>query len=134
MKNLFLLLILTFSLNYVSAQGLPKIKGSRVVTDHVIELDAFDGISLNADFKITLQEGATPKVELVIDDNLIEVLDFHVRNGLLEISTTHKIVSKKSLDIKVYYTKINSLVVNTGKIICPDWIVSPQLNVEVRER
>lgn len=105
------LIMLFFYLNG-NAQSLEKIKGNRNVTIKQTYVDDFESIVIGNDFSIDLIYNSKPSVEIETDDNLHEVIKFEVVDGILSISPTKRITSKKALKIIVNYGEsLNSITV-----------------------
>ncbi len=95
----FALLICSIS----QSQNLEKIKGNRLVSIVITEIDAFHTIALDEDFEIDLIYNKIPSVEIETDENLHEVIDFMVKDSILYFNKLKRITSKKRLNIKVSY-------------------------------
>lgn len=102
-KYSFALLLALVLFTKAFAQNPEKIKGNRVVTIVNTEIDAFHTIALDEDFEVDLIYNKIPSVEIETDENLHEVIDFMVRDGVLHFNKLKKITSKKRLNIKVAY-------------------------------
>jgi hypothetical protein len=83
------------------AQKKEKIRGNREVTTVIYEIDPFTTLEVRENLEITLLNGTTPKVEITADENLHEVFDINVADGILNIITTKDIRAKKKLEIFV---------------------------------
>lgn len=120
MRKLYIISLLLVSA-CVFGQQLPKIKGSGIVTLKEVELEAsFDAIDIDGDFDIELRQGDTHQYTIETDDNLIEVIQFNVSGNTLKISTTHRIVKKKTLKITVTTETINEIHLNNEARIKAD--------------
>lgn len=80
-----------------------KIKGNRNVTIKQTYVDDFDTIVVNGDFSIEIVYNSKPSVSIETDDNLHDVIQFDVVNGVLTFVETVRITSKKRLIITVNY-------------------------------
>ncbi|MBC3846877.1 DUF2807 domain-containing protein [Winogradskyella echinorum] len=80
-----------------------KIKGDRNVTIKQTYIDDFHSIVVAGDFSIEIVYNSKPSVEVEADDNLHEVIQFEVVDGVLTFVETTRITSKKKLSIKVNY-------------------------------
>lgn len=101
-----ILLILAFMIGGMSvatAQTEDKIKGDRNVTIKQTYIDDFKTIIVGGDFSIEVVYNSKPSVEIEADDNLHEVIQFGVIDGVLTFKETTRISSKKKLNIKVNY-------------------------------
>ena len=101
-KQLFLLLFIPF-LSF--SQKAEKIRGNKDVTIKETKVDSFSTINIGGKFKINLIEGE-PKVKIETDDNLHEVIEFSVNDAVLSFGINKRIISKKTLNITVYYPDI----------------------------
>lgn len=104
MKTKLHLLILTCLITVSGfSQSTEKIKGSRNVTTQTTEIDAFNRLVIGDNFKINIQQGALPSVQLHTDDNLHDVIAFNVQEGSLSFKTNKKITSSKKMEITVIF-------------------------------
>lgn len=87
----------------ISAQSTDKIKGDRNVTIRQTYIDDFETIIVDGDFSIEVVYNSKPSVEIEADDNLHDVIQFEVVDGVLKFVETTRIGSKKKLSIKVNY-------------------------------
>lgn len=94
-------------MSYASAQGqnLEKIKGNRTVSTVQTDISSFHTISIDEDFNIDLIFNITPFVEIETDENLHEIIEFLVKDSILNFNKLKKITSKKRLKIKIGYDK-----------------------------
>lgn len=107
MKFVKLVYICVFSLCLTSfgfAQVEEKIKGNRDVTIKQTYLDAFNSLVIKDDFEVKIAYNSKPSVEIEADNNLHDVIDISVAEGVLNISTDKRITSKKKLVITVNYS------------------------------
>lgn len=103
MKNVLHFLFLMVVATTVTAQSDDKIKGDRNVTLKQTYVDNFHSIIVNGDFSIEVVYNSKPSVNIEADDNLHEVIDFNVVDGVLQFTETKRITSKKKLNITVNY-------------------------------
>lgn len=102
MKNVLLILTLMLVVSTtVNAQE--KIKGDRNVTIKQTYIDDFDTLIIDGDFSIEIVYNSKPSVNIETDNNLHEVIQFNVVDGVLSFSQTMRITSKKRLNITVNY-------------------------------
>lgn len=80
-----------------------KIKGDRNVTIKQTYIDDFKTLVVNGDFSIEIVYNSKPSVTIETDDNLHEVIQFEVVDGVLSFTETIRITSKKRLNITVNY-------------------------------
>lgn len=100
-KILLILVVIMVSVPTLTAQE--KIKGDRNVTIKQTYIDDFDTIVVDGDFSIEIVYNSKPSVEIEADDNLHDVIQFDVVDGILSFVETTRITSKKKLNIKVNY-------------------------------
>lgn len=103
MKQIISLFIALFMAITLNAQNSGKVKGNRVVTTIVTEIDVFHTIEIDEDFEVDIVYSKTPSVEIEADENLHEFITFTVRDSVLSFNKTRRITSKKALKIKVTY-------------------------------
>lgn len=102
MKKILLILIVMMVVTPIlTAQE--KIKGDRNVTIKQTYIDDFETIVVDGDFSIEIVYNSKPSVEVEADDNLHDVIQFEVVDGILTFVETIRITSKKKLNIKVNY-------------------------------
>lgn len=114
MKNILLILAVVIGSTFnISAQE--KIKGNRDVTIKQSYIDPFEKIIVGNDFEIQIAYNEKPSVEIEADDNLHEVIEFNVVDGVLTFDSTMRITSKKKLLITVYYSNVlNTIQLSEG--------------------
>ena len=106
MKHTHLALLVLFTLVFggnIEAQNPDKIKGNRLVSTIITEINSFHTIALDEDFEIDLIYNKIPSVEVEADENLHEFIEFIVSDSVLYFNKLKKITSKKRLNIKVSY-------------------------------
>ncbi|BAO74342.1 GIN domain-containing protein [Winogradskyella sp. PG-2] len=102
MKKILLILVLIMVVSpTIIAQE--KIKGDRNVTIKQTYIDDFDTIVVDGDFSIEIVYNSKPSVNVEADDNLHDVIQFNVVDGILTFVETVGITSKKKLNITVNY-------------------------------
>ena len=108
MKSIKLIYTLIFALgilNFGFAQVKDKIKGNRDVTIKQTYVDDFTSLVIKDDFEVKIAFNSKPSVEVEADDNLHEVIDINVDAGVLSISSSKRISTKKKLIITVNYSE-----------------------------
>lgn len=102
MKKILLILVLMIVASpTILAQE--KIKGDRNVTIKQTYLDKFNTIIVGGDLSIEIVYNSKPSVNVEADDNLHDVIQFDVVDGVLTFVQTMRITSKKKLNITVNY-------------------------------
>lgn len=99
----------------VTAQSAEKIKGDRNVTIKQTYIDDFHTIIVDGNFSIEVVYNSKPSVNIEADDNLHEVIQFNVVDGVLSFVETIRIGSKKKLSITVNYGDILSTIETRGE-------------------
>lgn len=128
-KFTLLVLVLVFSVSSYS-QRKPKIKGNKNVVEIREDLEPFYVIELADDLDIVIQKASQEGYALELDDNLIDVLKFKVDNGVLKISSYYNIISKRKLDITIFFRELSSIKMMNGKISMKDVISTDHLKVQ----
>jgi len=103
-KILLILLLMIVATPIATAQSAEKIKGDRNVTIKQTYIDDFHSIVVDGDFSIEVVYNSKPSVNVEADDNLHEVIQFNVVDGVLTFVETIRISSKKKLNITVNYS------------------------------
>jgi len=115
MKKLLLVLLLMIAATpTVTAQSAEKIKGDRNVTIKQTYIDDFHSIVVDGDFSIEVVYNSKPSVNVEADDNLHDVIQFNVVDGVLTFVETIRISSKKKLNITVNYGDILDTIETRG--------------------
>jgi hypothetical protein len=114
MKKTILILIFALGLGpLIFSQSTEKIKGDRNVTIKQTFIDDFKKIIVNGDFSIEIVYNSKSSVEVEADDNLHDIIQFNVVDGVLSFVETMEITSKKKLNITVNYADtLNHIEVN----------------------
>ncbi|MDH7912882.1 DUF2807 domain-containing protein [Winogradskyella sp. SYSU M77433] len=102
-KILLILAFIGVGMPLIQAQTDDKIKGDRNVTIKQTYIDDFHTIVVDGDFSLEVVYNSKPSVEVEADDNLHEVIQFDVNDGVLKFTESVRITSKKRLNIKVNY-------------------------------
>ncbi len=100
-KILLILALLIGAASTIEAQE--KIKGDRNVTIKQTYIDDFDTIVINGDLSVEIVYNSKPSVNVEADDNLHDIIQFDVVDGILTFVQTMRITSKKKLNITVNY-------------------------------
>jgi hypothetical protein len=103
LKNSFYILFaLLFSVNIV-AQKKEKIKGSKIVTISIKELQSFQHIEVKDNLEVFFVKAEKPSIEIEADDNLHEVINYEISTNTLRLSTLKDVTSFKKLAIRINY-------------------------------
>ncbi len=100
------LLITTFSL----AQNKEKIKGSKIVTLSIKELNSFQNIEVGDKFELFLVKGDKPSLEIEADDNLHDIINYEVVGNTLKINTLKEASGFKKFAVRVNYSDSLKLI------------------------
>lgn len=104
MKKIVLILVLIFSSNLIVTAQAEKIKGDRNVTIKQTLIDEFETLLVDGDFSIEVVYGNEAAVEIETDNNLHDIIQFNVVEGVLSFSEVTRITSKKKLRITVSFS------------------------------
>ncbi|WP_338731248.1 GIN domain-containing protein [Mangrovimonas cancribranchiae] len=132
-KHVFLTGI--FSILILSVFAQEKIKGNRNVTIVETKIDPFNKLVISQDFEVVLVKGFDASVEIEADENLHNVINFNVSNGVLALSSDYKITSKKKLNITIKYTEDLSFIQlkNDAEISAISAFNSPEITLELHD-
>lgn len=118
MKKISIILLLFLSTTLVLAQKKEKISGSKSVTTKQKNIGNFSAIEIEDNFEVSLERGEFPEIKIEADDNLMDVIDLEITDGVLHISTTKKVQKSKALKIKLTYTsELNTIVSRNDALI-----------------
>jgi Putative auto-transporter adhesin, head GIN domain len=101
---------LIFSTSFLLAQKAEKIKGSKVVTTTQKEIKSFNAIEIGDNLEINLEKGDKNEIKIEADDNLHDIINLEVQDGILMISTSKEAQGFKKLSVKITYTNDLNLV------------------------
>ena len=104
----FLVLILVTGFSATAQRE--KVKGSRNVKEMSQDLEAFNAIKVIDGLEVTLIADSKEGFDLAMDDNLLELINFDIRDNVLVVSTSKDIRSSKKLDIIVRFRELASIV------------------------
>ena len=103
-----LVALLVTSLSF--SQKKEKIKGSKIVTVAVKELNNFVNIEVGDNFEVLLVKGTKPSIEIEADDNLHEIINYEVSGNTLKISALKDPTSFKKFTIRINYSNDLQLI------------------------
>lgn len=104
-KFTLILLILALTAQISFGQSISKIRGNRDVTVEQTYIDDFSSLIIKNDFEVKLAYNSKTSVEITADSNLHNVINVEVNAGVLSISSSKRITSKKKLLITVNYSE-----------------------------
>lgn len=111
MKKALLLVALLFTSSIILAQGKEKIKGSKIITHAIHELESFENIEVEDNLEIYLVKGDKPSIEIEADDNLHDAISYNVMGNTLRITSQKDVISAKKFSVRVNYADNLKLVV-----------------------
>ncbi|MGV7105499.1 GIN domain-containing protein [Flavobacterium sp. U410] len=117
MKKLTLLTLFIFSITFIQAQKKEKVKGSKIVTHTINEIESFENIEVEDNLEVYLVKGYKPSVEIEADDNLHDAINFSVAGNTLRVSSLKDVSSAKKFSIRINYTNDLKLVVAKGETV-----------------
>ena len=84
-----------------------RVKGSGEVASETRDLGSFDGIALSGGFKVLVRQGATAKIELKADKNLLPLIETKVVDG--SKGRTLEISPKRGVNLSTTVTPVITL-------------------------
>lgn len=103
MKKIAFSLVVLFTFTTIFAQKKDKIKGSKIITHTIKEVENFVNIEVEDNVEIYLVKADTPSIEIEADDNLHDVVNFVVTGNTLRVTTLKTVSSAKKFDLRVNY-------------------------------
>lgn len=94
----FLLIILC------SCQAQEKVKGSRNVKTEQYNLTPFHSIQVSGDFEVGILKGSRPMMEIKADDNLHDLIQSEVVDGVLYIKPVKDFSRTKAQEIRITFS------------------------------
>lgn len=107
----FLLLII-----FCSCKAQEKIKGSRDVKTEQYDLTPFHSIQAKGEFKIGILKGSRPMIEIKADDNLHDLIQTDVIDGVLYIKPIKEFSREKAQELKITFSDTLKDVLLAGKV------------------
>jgi len=103
MKYILIACVLFTSTN-LTAQKKEKIKGSKIVTVTIKELQNFKNIEVNDNLEVFLVKNEKPSIEIEADDNLHDAIAFEVTGNTLKVIATKEVSGAKKFAVRINYT------------------------------
>lgn len=100
-KRIFLLIVIAFTLN----SCINTIDGNGNVTKEQRSVSSFNKIDISGGYEVLINQGSEERLELEVDENLLEYIETETKNNTLFISSKKPIGSASSL--KLYITVVN---------------------------
>lgn len=110
-KNISYLLIALFIVNISYSQKKDKIKGSKIITLTIKELENFETIEIRDNFEVTIVKSEKPSIEIEADDNLHDIVNYEVKGTTLAVSTLKEPIGFKKFLIRINYNDSLKLIV-----------------------
>jgi len=111
-KNIpFLFVTLLLVTNISLAQKKEKIKGSKIVTVSVKEINSFENIEVGDNFEVLLVKGTQPSLEIEADDNLHDIINFEVSGNTLRVNALKDASSFKKFTVRINYSEALKLII-----------------------
>jgi len=109
--------VILLSLN-LNAQKKEKIKGNKEVIEVFDNLYAFNEVIISDGLHINIMQSTSEGFRLKTDSNLINTIKFEVVDSVLQIYTSSKITSSKSLEIYLTCKELNKItLLNDAELI-----------------
>ena len=111
-----ILLVTLLVTSFSFGQKKEKIKGSKIVTVAVKELNSFENIEVSDNFEVFLVKGTKPSIEIEADDNLHEIINFEVTGNTLKINTVKEPFSYKKFAVRINYSNDLQLITARNEV------------------
>lgn len=115
-KKISILLVALLVTSFSFGQKKEKIKGSKIVTVAVKELNSFENIEVNDNFEVFLVKSTKPSIEIEADDNLHEIINFEVTGNTLKINTVKEPFSYKKFAVRINYSNDLQLITARNEV------------------
>jgi len=111
LKSTIALFITVLFLTDGNAQKYGRVKGSGNVIDKTRTVNSFEKIAVSGSFDVLLVKGKSEKLDIKIEDNLLEYLITEVKDGQLKIKWKKgaNISTRKGVEITVYFNSLNAI-------------------------
>lgn len=103
-----LVALLVTQLNF--AQKKDKIKGSKIVTVAVKEINSFENIEINDNFEVFLIKSDDHSLEIEADDNLHDIINFEVGGNTLRVTALKTPSNFKKFAVRINYSDSLKLI------------------------
>ena len=107
----YLLLII-----FCSCKAQEKIKGSRNVKTEQYDLNSFHSIQAKGEFKIGILRGSRSQIEIEADDNLHDLIQTDVIDGILYIKAIKEFSRTKRQELKITFADTLTEILIAGDI------------------
>ncbi len=131
MKKLMLIVaLLSFSIS-IFAQKKPKIKGNRIINEITKDIsETFNTVEIDDELEVILNQSDQSGYYLKTDENLIDIVQFKVKDSILKIYTTNRIVRSRKLEISLNVKEIEHIILkNDAKVKSNKKLISEKLYI-----
>lgn len=133
-KSIVSLFIMTLFVTSCNAQKYGRVKGSGNVINASRTVSSFEKVSVSGSFDVYLVKGKEGKIDIKIEDNLLDYLVTEVDDGKLKIKWKKgtSINTRRGVVLTVYFEDINAIGLSgSGDIVAKDIIKSDNFKVAV---
>ena len=102
--------------NLSFAQKKEKIKGSKIITLSIKELESFENIELRDDFEVSLVKSDKPSLEIEADDNLHDIINYEIKGNTLSITALKEPIGFKKFSLRINYHDALKLIVIRNQV------------------
>lgn len=101
-------------INSCDNQNIETVSGTGDVLTMEVDVPVFDGININGTCDVEIMIGDTQSVEFYAQSEIIEVLDYEVKNQILSIGfkPNYTIVTNKSITAQIVVPSVSSLAIS----------------------
>lgn len=92
----------------------PSIKGNGKVTEEVRQVEEFDQVKVNRGMNVYITQGSPAKVVVIADNNLHEVIETEVEDGVLKVTINENIRWAKEKKVMITVEKLTGVEATSG--------------------
>ena len=93
------------------------IRGRGDVETRELNLDAVNGLRVNGDTRVFVRRGATQRIEVRAQPNVLDAINTNVSNGVWDVSFDRCLRSHKTMEIHMTVQELNSAeMIGSGRI------------------
>ncbi len=129
-KVFYLFSFFAISLLLSSCLFLGGVTGNGKVAEQSRTVSSFDEIKVSRGLNVYINQGESPKVVVTADENLLNLIETKVKNGVLEITASQNIRQAKSKKIFVTVSKISKIGATSGSNVYSETILESK-NLEL---
>jgi len=133
-KSIASLFVMTLFLTSCNAQKYGRIKGSGDIINATRTVGSFEKVGVSGSFDVFLVKGKEGKIDIKIEDNLLDYLITEVSDGKLKIKWKKgtSISTRKGVVLTVYFENIDAIGLSgSGDIVAKDLIKADDFKVAV---